>query len=244
MQAVDAWEALAQIVMAQGRLAEAERHWRTHRALAAASGSHGRLLYGAVQHGYLALRHRGDTARALAIVDSALRRFPLDSVLPGDRPYDDLARFYAAAGRITRAHELLAGADANDRTLGRALRPDRAWTRGAIALAERRPAQALAELRLAAGTHACETCPLPVLARAYEAAGNAPAAAEAYERYLRTPWYWRYEPDAVELGWAIRRLGELRAARGDSAGAAEARARLESLWRKADPELRRLVTSG
>ena len=244
LQAVDAWEALAQVVMAQGRLAEAERHWRTHRALAAASGSHGRLLYGAVQHGHLALRHRGDTARALAIVDSALRRFPLDSVLPGDRPYDDLARFYAAAGRVARAGELLAGADANDRTLGRTLASDRAWTRGAIALAERRPAQALAELRLAADTHACETCPLPVLARAYEAAGNAPAAADAYERYLRTPWFWRYEPDAVELGWAIRRLGELRAARGDSAGAAEARARLERLWRNADPELQRLVTSG
>lgn len=244
LQAVDAWEALAQVVMAQGRLAEAERHWRTHRAFAAASGSHGRLLFGAVQHGHLLLRHRSDTSRALALVDSALRRFPLDSLLPGDRPYDDLARFYAAAGRVVLARELVTGANANDRVLGRALLADRSWTRGVIALAERRPSQAVAELQLAAATHACEMCPLPALARALEAAGNALAATEAYERYLRTPWFWRYEPDAVELGWAIRRLGELRAARGDSAGAEEARARLERLWRNADPELRRLMTSG
>ena len=238
LQLVDAHEALAAILMTQGRLADAEREWRTHVAVSAAARSHGHLLYGVVQHAYLVMRYRGDTARAVALVDSALRRFPLGEVLPGDRPYDELARFHAAAGRVPRAREMLAGADSNDRVIGRRLDPDRSWTRGVIALAERQPAQAVVELRRATNEHPCEICPLPALARAQEAAGDSRAAIASYERYLRTPWFWRYEPDAVEMGGVLRRLAELRAAQGDSAGAAEARARLAQLWRKSDPPLR------
>ena len=52
-------------------------------------------------------------------------------------------------------------------------------------------------------------CLLPDLARAYEAAGKPGAAVTVYERYLATPWFWRYETDAVELGWAMKRLAEL-----------------------------------
>jgi hypothetical protein len=35
---------------------------------------------------------------ARAIMDSTLSRRPLESVLPADRPFYELARFYAAAG--------------------------------------------------------------------------------------------------------------------------------------------------
>ena len=234
----DPYEALAGTAMAQGRLAEAERLWRTQYVVAAAAEAHTRLLFGVVQRGYLALRYRGDTAHAVAIVDSALRRFPLDSILPGDRPYDELARFYASAGQPARARAFLAGANANDRLLDRLLRADRAWTRGVIALAERRPALAVSELRTAAESHPCSMCALPALARAEEAAGDPRAAIASYERYLSTPWFWRYEPDAVELGWAIKRLAELKAAQGDARGAAEVRGRLDRLWAKADPELK------
>ena len=237
----DPYEALAGTAMLQGRLAEAERLWHTQYTVAAAAGAHTRLLFGVMQRGYLALRYRGDTAHAIAVVDSALRRFPLNDILPGDRPYDELARFYAAAGQVAQARAFLAGADSNDRALDRNLRFDRSWTRGAIALAEHRPALAVLELRAAAQSHPCAICPLPALARAQEAAGDARGAIASYERYLSTPWFWRYEPDAVELGWAMMRLAELKAAQGDAAGAAAARARLERLWAKADPELRTAV---
>jgi len=241
LQLIDPYEALAAILMTEGRLAEGERRWRTHRTLSAAAGSHGRLLFGVVRRGYLELRYRNDTARAVALVDSALQQLPLDSVLPGDRPYDELARFYAAAGRLDQARELLAGADSNDRALGRRLRADRRWTRGVIALAERRTAQAEADLEAAAETHVCPTCALPALARAHEAGGKPQAAMAAYERYLSTPWLWRYESDAVELGWALKRLGELHEVRADTAAAADAYARLLRLWRRADAELEPVV---
>jgi DNA-binding SARP family transcriptional activator len=234
---VDAFEQMAGIVMTQGRLDEAERHWRTQAALAAASESWGRGLFGARQRGYLRLRFRADTAAALALVDSALQRQPLDSMLPGDRPYDELARFYAAAGNLGRARAALASARAMDSLLDRSRRADRAWTEGTIALAEGRLAPAVAALREAAEIHSCAICPLPDLARAYDAQGNAAAAIATYERYLTTPWFFRYEVDAVELGAALKRLGELYEATGETRAAVDVRRRLLALWRRADAEL-------
>jgi tetratricopeptide (TPR) repeat protein len=194
-----------------------------------------------VQLARLEMRHRGAPARALALVDSALAATPLDSVLPGDRPYDDLARFYASTGRLTRARELLAAAEVNDSVLAKTPDAERTWTRGVIALAEGRSAVAEAELRQAADGLACTICALPDLARAYEAARKPAAAVTIYERYLATPWLWRYEQDAMELGWAMKRLAELYDTRGESAKATAMRGRLLQLWRRADPELQPVV---
>jgi len=234
---IDPYEALAGIVMTQGRLAEAERHWKTQLALSAAAGSRGRHLFGLLQLARLQLRYRNEPRRALALVDSALAATPLDSVLPGDRPYDDLARFYASVGRLTRARELLAAAVVTDSVLARPLGPERAWTRGVIALAEGRVADAESQLRRAADALVCTICALPDLARAYEAANKPGAAVTVYERYLATPWFFRYETDAVELGWAMKRLADLYDARGEAAKATSMRGRLLQLWRRADPEL-------
>ncbi|HEX6048748.1 MAG TPA: BTAD domain-containing putative transcriptional regulator [Gemmatimonadaceae bacterium] len=238
---IDPYEALAGITMTQGRLSDAERLWRTHLTLSAATDSWGRHLFGLLQFAKLQLRYRDAPARALALVDSALAAIPLDSVLPGDRPYDDLARFYALAGRLTRARELLDAAAANDSTLARTAGPDRTWTRGVIALAEGRVADAESELRQAAEGLVCPICVLPDLARVYEAARKPDAALVVYERYLATPWLWRYEPDAVDLGWVMKRLAELYDARGEPAKAAAMRRRLLQLWRRADPALQPIV---
>ncbi|HEX5077173.1 MAG TPA: BTAD domain-containing putative transcriptional regulator [Gemmatimonadaceae bacterium] len=238
---VDPVEARAEIVMTQGRLAEAERIWRTQLVLSAAAGSRGRHLFGAVQLARLELRHRRAPERALRLVDSTLAAISLDSVLPGDRPYYDLARFYASAGRLTRARELFSAGQRNDSVLARTPGADAAWARGVIALAEGRPTVAESELRQAAEGLYCTMCALPDLARAYEATNKPDAAVVVYERYLATPWFWRYETDAVELGWAMKRLAELYRDRGDDAKAAAVRDRLLVLWRRADPELQAVL---
>jgi eukaryotic-like serine/threonine-protein kinase len=238
---VDPFEQMAGIVMTQGRLAEAERYWRTQLMLSARSESWGRRLFGARQLGYLRLRYRNAPAAAMAIVDSALTRQPLDSTLPGDRPYYELARFFAEAGDVARARRLVAEARVNDSILDLPHRSERAWTAGVIALAEGKAAEAEAALRDAADLHVCAICPLPELARAYEARGNAAAAIGAYERYLTTPWFFRYEVDASQLGFVLKRLGELYEARGDHQKAAEVRTRLLALWHRADAELQPLL---
>ncbi len=234
---VDALEQMAGITMTQGRLDEAQRYWRTQLVLAAAGDSWNRRLFGAQQLGYLRLRLRSDTAGALAVVDSLLRRPPLDSVLPGDRPYYELARFFAAAGDVARAKQMLALAGPNDSLQGLDRRADREWTLGVIALAEGDAATAEPSLREAAETHLCVICPLPDLARAYDAQGKTAAAIATYERYLTTPWFFRYEVDAFELGPAMKRLGDLYEATGSPDRAAAVRSRLLALWRRSDAEL-------
>ena len=236
LELVDAFEQMAGIVMTQGRLDEAERHWRTQQILAAASGSWGRRLFGTRMLGLLRLRFRHDTAGALAEVDSALARMPLDRMLPGDRPHGELARFYAGAGEPRRARAMM--------QLARDTRPegpDRdaelAWTEGAILLAEGRPREAGPLLRRATQALRCTLCGLPELARALDAVGDAGGAIETWERYLATPWLFRYEVDAVELGPALLRLTELYDARGDRSRAQTTRTRLLGLWRRADAAL-------
>jgi hypothetical protein len=52
---------------------------------------------------------------------------------------------------------------------------------------------------------------------------------------------WRYEPDAVELGWTLRRIGELHEQAGERAEALGAYRRLLDLWDQADPPLQPVV---
>jgi tetratricopeptide (TPR) repeat protein len=238
LQLVDPYEALAQMAMVRGRLTEAERLWRSHRIVSRGAGVMSRHLFGVLQRGYLTLRYRNDTAGAVSQVDSALSRTPLDSLLPGDRRYDEVARFYLAAGRPERVGPLLAAGAANDSALERSIVGEREWTAGLRALVEGRADEAIGRLRTAAEKNICASCVLPDLGRAYEAAGRQREAAEAYQRYLTTPWLWRYEPDAIELGPTLKRLAEVSLKLGNRTVALEAFQQLEELWRRADPGLR------
>jgi serine/threonine protein kinase/tetratricopeptide (TPR) repeat protein/TolB-like protein len=238
LQLVDPYEALAQIAMARGRLLESERLWAVHSRVARASGVMSRHLFGVLQRAYLELRYRHDTVRAVALVDAALRVTPLDSLLRGDRRYDEVARFYIAAGQARRAVPLIAAAEANDSAMHRTLHAERAWTRGQLALSEGRVSAAIEGLRLASERLTCASCALPDLGRAYEVAGRLPDAAAAYQTYLTTPWLWRYETDAIELGWTLERLARLFEQLGDTTRAHAARGELIQLWSSADAPLR------
>jgi len=242
-QLVDPYEALAQIAMVRGRLRESERLWAIHAKVSRSSGFVGRHLFGVLQRGYLELRYRNDTARAIALVDSALRVTPLDSLLRADRRYDEVARFYLAAGQRARVAPLLGAAEANDIALHRALSGERSWTHGVLALAEGRVAAAIDTLRLASARNLCTNCVFPDLGRAYERSRRPREAADAYRTYLKTPWLWRYEPDAVELGWTLKRLSELSEQLGDTSQARVSREQLLKTWQGADASLQPVLDS-
>ena len=241
---VDPFEALALMATTQGRLEEADRLWRTHQRLSAASGSMGRHLFGVVRRAGIDLRYRelpGARAR-----DPRFGTGPYSArqPAPGGSPVRRARAIQRdRLGRLDRARQLAEAADANDRALERQqvaergvdARRDRAGRRTRL----RRRCE---RLRTAAEQHLCTICVLPDLARAYEADGKARAATTVYERYVATPWFWRYETDALELGPSLERLAALYEAAGERGKAQGARTRLVQLWRRADAELQPVVT--
>jgi tetratricopeptide (TPR) repeat protein len=194
----------------------------------------------------------GDRAGAARMLDSALAAWPLDAVPEANRPYPALAWAYALAGRREVAQAYLAAAErrwegSDDPSFSR----DRAIMRAVVALAGDRPADALPGLR-AAVDHPCVFCggarsgigaPLgfganghALLAQAHDLEGRADSALIHHQRFL----------DAARLTMAgigmfaagsHARIGDLAAARGDTARATAEYDRLVQLWRDADPEL-------
>lgn len=84
----------------------------------------------------------------------------------------------------------------------------------------------------------CTNCALPALGESYERMGDTERAIVSYERYLDTPYIWRFETDAPHLAWTMRRLEFLYARRGQAAEADAMRERLRALWQDADPEVK------
>jgi len=237
LDSLDGLETLAGIVLAGGRLIEGEQYSRTVTARAPKLGSFGRYYTSALRLAWISLRYRHDSTKALAVLNETLKRVPLDSIPEDDRPYGEIARLVAGAGRPARARAVMD--EEHHSSLGREPKgeSDRLWALGTIAMAERRWPDAIAALRRAQEASSCPICVLPDLARAFDAAGMRDSAIATYDRYVSSPWQWRFETDDLEAGWAFHRLGELYEERGDMASAVATYRRLLQLWHRADPEL-------
>jgi tetratricopeptide (TPR) repeat protein len=187
---------------------------------------------------------RGAPTRALRIVEDALSRHPLAAIDPLERPYVQLADVFALAGRPDRAGAVLAELEqAVAPDLRRFYEPFRQGALGRVALARGNYREAIPALRQAA-EGVCNLCPLPLLGRAYELAGEADSAMTVYERYVTTPsTYQLIGPgpiigtDAYYLAGTYQRLGELYEERGRRDKAIDYYSRFAALWKHADPEL-------
>ncbi len=233
--------ALATLATTQGRLAQADAYLQAAVQSSEAERLPERALLYEVGRAGLDLWYRGQPERARRKADAALQRWPLERLDPADRPYLELAIFWAEAGRPDRARALMAEYDrlAPEGTK-RAAATLRHAALGSIALAERRPAAAVSEFRLQ-DQGDCEVCALGDLGRAYDNAGQADSAIAVYERYTGKPYVYRMFPDAIWLGRTYYRLAELYEERGERAKAAENYTKLVQLWQDADPELRTKV---
>jgi tetratricopeptide (TPR) repeat protein/tRNA A-37 threonylcarbamoyl transferase component Bud32 len=229
---------LATLATTRGHLAEADAFLQTAIESSENQGLPERALLYSIGRAGLDLWYRGQPERARRKADAALQRYPLERLDPLDRPYLELAIFYAEAGRPDRARALLAE---RDRLVPEGLRRSGAALRhtalGSIALAERRPADALAEFRQQ-DQGDCAICSLGELGRAYDNAGQPDSAITMYERYAGTPYVFRMFPDAIWLARTYYRLGEMYEERGDRTKAAENYTKFVRLWESADPELR------
>jgi len=231
------------VALMRGRVNDAARLTNEANALDSARGSPTRPHERARDSAWIDIWHREQPARAAQTIDAVLARVPFRTLPLVDREYLDIAALYALAGRPDRARALLAerNAEVRDTALLRQQVPNNHLTLAEIALAEKRPLDALAEFRLGdrlpdGPAHACIRCFLSDIARAHDAAGARDSAIATMERYLALPSteFW---PDQSYLAYFHRRLGELYEAAGQPAKAIPHYERFVTLWRNADPEL-------
>jgi tetratricopeptide (TPR) repeat protein len=231
--------ALAALAETRGRLAEAAAHHRDYMAVSELRRLPQDYLRGAAELAQLELRYRNRPAEALAIVQAAVARYPLDSLPPADRPYLELAEVHGAAGRPEQARRLLGE---YERTVPAGQR--RAVRRasisyGRVAEAEGKLAEAIEAYRDAyARTGICGNCGLRELAAVLDRQGQADSARAVYEHFVATPTaLGRIFAEPQGLAASYKRLGELYEARGARARAAEYYDKFVDLWKDADPEL-------
>jgi tetratricopeptide (TPR) repeat protein len=179
----------------------------------------------------------GDHAAAARGLAAGLRANPLDSIPAPEQPVlavaiaataaknEPLARRMAAIAR----ERLASSGDPNERSTYH-------QAAGLAAMAGARWAEAIREFK-ASDVGSCVGCARPLIAVAFDGAGQADSAAVYYERYLaRIP-----EADPNMHSWfqagALKRMGEIEEARGRADRAADYYGRFVELWKEADPEL-------
>jgi tetratricopeptide (TPR) repeat protein len=178
---------------------------------------------------------------AVRRVQDALARHPPDSLPPPNRPYGNLAGFFAAAGRADLAQAMLS---AFARVAPDSIRNANAWTpftAALLALLRKDGRTALSSLDRAQELFGCLICVDLQRGQAYELLSQPDSAIRMYERVANTPSL-GIEARQYQLPVALRRLGELYGERDDRERALEYYGRFVDLWKNADPELQPLVS--
>ena len=181
--------------------------------------------------------------RAVRRLEATLAATPLSKIPIADRDYFSVASVYARAGHADRAKAVLAQRDAEvrDTVRLRAESPLAHRALGEIAIAERRPQDALREFwkgdSLPDGpVDECDACTFANIARAYDKANVADSAIVYFEKFFASNTDYRPIVDFSTRGPGLRRLGELYEAKGDRAKAAHYYQEFVNLWKNADPE--------
>ncbi len=232
--------ALALVAETQGKLAQSAEYLREVARQGERRGLPQDYVGGMIGLALLDVRYRKPTD-GVSVVAAALARHPLASMPVADRPYADLADFYARAGRVSDAERLLAE---YARVVPEVLRrgdAGRFSAAGAVALAHGRARDAIASYRAFRDESGCMVCGLFEIASAFEQTGQPDSALVTYEQIPTTPATFRLFNDSHVLAATYRRLGELYQAKGDRAKARDYYSRFLDLWKNADPELQPAV---
>ena len=221
-----------------GKLADAERYLRENMALSERLNRPGPYVGAAAELALLQLDLRARPDSALAILDAALTRHPLEHMAASDRPYALLITLYAKLAKLDIARRLDREFRAQVPAGQRRAMELRLLAECSLAEAEgKTDAAAAAYGQWYAEAGACTTCGLYALGRLADRAGRADSALTLYDRTANTPSFQGLLIDPFQLAPALKRSGELYEAKGDRATAADRYRRFVDLWKDADPEL-------
>jgi tetratricopeptide (TPR) repeat protein len=236
--------ALSDVWRRQGRLSDAARVRRTHRAERTETATPANILSDSLDSAKLQLWFFDRPDDLSRQVETALRAVPLSSIPPAARPYPALIRLFAAAGKTERARALLREYDEGmTDTVARRLQEfNRQLAQARIALAERRYREAIdlfraSDRRPDGPRNACQICLDPEIGLAFDLAEMPDSSIAFYEHFVNTPDATRWDLDGWELARILRRLGELHEAKGNRAQAISYYQRFVDQWKNADPEL-------
>ncbi|MGB5525556.1 MAG: tetratricopeptide repeat protein [Gemmatimonadota bacterium] len=179
----------------------------------------------------------GDPDGARRRIESALDRFPLDSIDPLDRPTAGLVSVLAGAGAVDEARDLLAAQRLELGPLAERARLGFRAADASIAVAEGRYDDALPALRDEDWGYGCGPCADHAVGRAFDLSGQPDSAAVYYEKYLAPAFNFRMWVDGAWKGWTLERLGQLYDEMGDLERAAGYYGLFADLWADADAEL-------
>jgi tetratricopeptide (TPR) repeat protein len=234
---------IAATALVRGKLGESLRLASQNAIELKKQGQAGALLAATLDSAMIEAWYRGSKEKAVAIMTAGLKRTPLDSLAPLDRPYGSIAQVYAFAGRPDLARPMLAELDRTTSTMTPAGASElRHSILAAIAFSERRYLDAAHEAQ-AADAGPCTTCAAPLIAYAYDNANQPDSARAEYTKYVEsTSILGRFGNDGILLAGAYKRLGELWEAKGDKVKAAGYYTKFVSMWKDADPELQPKVS--
>jgi tetratricopeptide (TPR) repeat protein/tRNA A-37 threonylcarbamoyl transferase component Bud32/TolB-like protein len=184
-----------------------------------------------------------DAAGARATLKRALAQIPIESLAPGDRPWDILVWLAydmhdgAAAKSYETSFEKDLSLSRNATVVG-----IREQMRGLAAMADNRPKDAIPLYGAAYKGDVGRETAGPVLAIAFDLANQPDSAITEFERYADA-----VDPYIVSRKFyyagTFKRLGELYEAKGNTAKAIENYRKFVELWKDADPELQPAVRS-
>ncbi|HXV85875.1 MAG TPA: tetratricopeptide repeat protein, partial [Gemmatimonadales bacterium] len=241
---------LASVAQGRGRLAEARSMVREGQRLGAQAGlPWARALAAPAvldlnDDAWKALLYDGEADRAAGLMEEYLRRDPPARRRPDQRNYLGLADFFARAGRVERAREMLRRWDTEVADDKERQKPPAGWhnVMGMIALAEARYDDALQERRRAREeSGGCVLCNLFDFAEIHDRAGRPDSAIAYYQQWVNSKGWGRLGWDGGLLWLVRRRLGELYEAKGDRQKAIAYYSDLLEQWKNADPELQPIV---
>ena len=233
--------------LVRGKLAHAAAIDTEFTSLASSRGAVPRIYgLGAVM---AEIELRGNHDAGVRMLDAIVAGPEWSAAAPIDRPYFDVASFYARAGRADKARQILARFDAEDPAAKAPYNGyQRAAVLGEIALAEGKPADALKQFHASTiaedgAPTGCDACNAFNLGRAFDAAGQPDSAIAQFKAYLAVPVARRLNIEYRALARVEKRLGELYDARHDRQNAINYYAAFVELWKTADADLQPGVTS-